>query len=172
MKEYIDGYQHYLKTSSLDKVDLLPEHAKEFWKWFQENAKLFNNDDIKRNLLSPFIILKGGVCFKNSYIVSKTTSGKIFYYEGFAYREMDYSYLRHAFNVNKDGEVLDYSLNKPWKRDKNQYYQIYIGVQIPISFAKMVYNEKKGKNSQYSLLVSYYLHGLGFDRYLEYTSAS
>lgn len=170
MKEYIRGYMRYLNTSSEDKLQIPPEYVLEFWSWFESNAKLYNGIKIRKNLKPTVIDIQTNMCFKNSYRISIAFVKRYFLYEGFAFRNMDKSYLKHSFNVDKQGKVTDFSLFK--NSDNNLNYGVYVGVKIPLSFARMFYEKntrKKDNFTQHSLLVAYFLYRKKDNQFLDYS---
>lgn len=169
MKKYILGYKNYLNTSSEDNLQIPTEYILDFWTWFESNARLFNGTKIKNNLNPTVINIITNMCFRNSYRISIAFVKRYFLYEGFAFRNMDKSYIKHSFNVNKWGKVADFTLLK--NNNSNLNYEIYVGVKIPLSFARMFYKKNNGKTdnfTQYSLLVAYFLYRKNDNRFLEY----
>jgi hypothetical protein len=160
-------YKNQLKSLS-DKSLLIPEgYENKFWDWFEQKSKVFNTKKNRNHLRSTSIPIVDNFCYKNTYRIAKGFIKRFFYFEGFSYSEQKKLCLRHAFNVCKNGKVNDYSL-----QDKSiDKYDFYIGVKIPLGFARKVYFEHGDYIfTQDSLLVAYFMYLNGFDNYLEYTT--
>jgi len=170
MINYINGYKRYLDTSFEDKLDIPIGYEDSFWHWFESKAKLYHGNEISRKLHPTHINQVQNMCYKNSYKISIAYVKKMLLYEGFSFRRMDEFYNRHSFNVNRRGIVMDYSL--PFNENENHNFGIYIGVKIPLSFARKINNQGSSKDrdhNQYSLLVSYFLFCNNVEEYLIYS---
>jgi len=147
----ISGYKRYLETTDEQRLDVPNGYENQFWEWFIRKSYLFNKNKIRKKLqITNITIRENNFCFKNTFRISKGFIKKLAYFEGLAYSGNAVpEYLKHAFNVSKSGKVSDYSLEF---RADNQY-DYYVGVKIPLSFAREVYLELGDyEYSQYSLL--------------------
>lgn len=127
---------------------------------------MFDSKRVKKKLrVTNIPITSNNFCYKNTYRIAKGFIKRLHYFEGFAYSKRHDFYLRHAFNVCKNGKVNDYSIN-----DANNTQDIYIGVKIPLSFARKVYREHGDyRYAQDSLLVPYFMYLNEIEDYLQYT---
>jgi hypothetical protein len=168
-KAIINRFREYLKSTVSENLKIPTELESEFWEWFERKAKYYSLERIKKKLRPVNIELHGSFCFKNSFKIAKAFNKRYFYYEGFAYRKMDYDFCRHAFNVCKWGKIIDYSWNNKKYDDENLRYSEYVGVKIPLSFIRRLYKVKpKGVNNQYPALVSYFLYQKGDKDFAEF----
>ncbi len=167
MNELILGYMRYLNTSSEDNLIIPNEYDSEFWRWFESNGTLYEGIKIRKNSKPSHVDIRANMCFNNSFRMSIAFVKRYFLYEGFAFRNMARSYIKHSFNVDKQGKVVDFSLER--ESDNNLNYGVYVGVKIPLSFARMIYNQSEINFTQHSLLVPYYLYCMQYDSFLEYT---
>jgi hypothetical protein len=165
--ELISSYIKYLRSYS-DQDILIPDGFEDrFWEWFGEKSRIFSSRELRANLKETDIPIEDNFCFKNTYRVAKGFTKRFYYYEGFSFAKQGNEFLRHAFNVCGKYKVNDYSLrNKP-----NKKYDYYVGVKIPLWFARKVYLEHGDYlNAQDSLLVPYFMFLSGMNNYLKYTS--
>lgn len=164
--DLILNYKNQLQSSSDQKLDFPSRYEDRFWEWFNKKSIIFDSKKIRKNLRETSIPISDNFCFKNTYRISKGFVKRLFYFEGFSYNTNSEFALKHAFNVCKHGKVNDYSL-KDKHEDKQDFY---VGVKIPLSFARKVYQEKGDyKFTQYSLLVAYFMYLNGMENYLSYT---
>ena len=160
-------YKIQLESSSGQILYIPPGFEDRFWDWFDKKSYMFDSKNIRKNLRKTSIPIANNFCFKNSYRIAKGFIKRLFYFEGFSYSASTDFALKHAFNVCKHGKVNDYSLNN--KHDEKQ--DVYIGVKIPLTFARKVYQEHGDyTHAQDSLLVPYFMYQLGLENYLDYTS--
>lgn len=162
-KELILKYRTQLNSFS-DQELIIPElHEYGFWEWFEKRSRIYNYKRIRKNLYMTSIPIVGNnFCFKNSFRIAKGFVKRLYYFEGFTYDSSTENCIRHAFNVCKHDTVLDYSLNG--KPESTQDF--YIGVKIPLNFAKKIYHLKgDAKYTQYSLLVPYFMFSNGIENF-------
>lgn len=167
-QELIAKYKAQLSTMSDQQLDIPVGSETDFWNWFERKSRIYNSKRIRKNLyITTIPIVENNFCYKNCYRIAKGFVKRLFYFEGFAYHIHTENCLRHAFNVCKHDTVFDYSLN-----DKPESKQdFYIGIKVPLSFARMIY-AKGGdyKFTQYSLLVPYFLYSIGHKDFFQYRS--
>lgn len=166
-QKLITSYKTQLKSSGDQKLAIPSGYEDRFWEWFINNSILFDTKRVRTKLrVTTIPIIENNFCYKNTYRISKGFVKRLYYFEGFAYSKQNDFCLRHAFNVCKNGKVNDYSImNRP-----NDHQDYYIGVKIPLSFARKVYKEHGDyKFSQDSLLVPYFMYINGLDDYIHYT---
>jgi hypothetical protein len=166
-QELITSYKTQLKSSGDQKLVIPSGYDDRFWEWFTNNSKLFDLKTVRTKLRDTTIpIIDNNFCYKNTYRIAKGFVKRLYYFEGFGYTKQSDFCLRHAFNVCKNGKVNDYSL----RNNTNNAQDYYIGVKIPLSFARKVYKEHGDhKYAQDSLLVPYFMHLNGLNDYLQYT---
>jgi hypothetical protein len=165
--ELILKYKNQLKSFDDQKVIIPMGFEDKFWEWFENKSKMFELKKVRKKLRATNIpIVENNFCFKNTYRIAKGFIKRLFYYEGFSYSNRTESATKHAFNVCKNGKVNDYSL----KDKPNEKQDYYIGVKIPLSFARKIYKEKGDyKFAQDSLLVAYFMYINGIKGYMQYT---
>lgn len=164
-KALILKYKSQLESMGDQQLILPEKYEDDFWDWFIRKSKLFSHKKISHVLRETDVPLKKSFCFKNTYRIAKAFVKRLFYFEGFAYSKNEDFCLKHAFNVTKRCKVNDYSINDN-QQDK---YNYYIGVKINLSFAKKIYKENGDhKNTQYSLLVAYFMYSNFIDNYSKY----
>ena len=172
-EQLVNSYRFYLNTMSLDNLLIPDEFVEGFWTWFSINGKKFDETKIRKKLKFPNLkLFDNNSCFMNTYRILKAFRKRYYYYEGFAVQTNNNNYMRHAFNLSKNGLIIDYSLNYPTKiTDINLFWNCYYGVKIPETFARLVYNKIGNKEqTQLSLLVPYYLYLNDFDDFFEYAN--
>lgn len=163
--ELIEKYKFQLKTSSDQELKMPDACGASFWEWFEAKSRFYTSEKIRKQLLETSIPIQDNFCFKNTYRISKAFVKRLYFSEGFSYKKNTDTCLRHAFNVCKNDRVVDYSLLSK----TTNWQDVYIGVMIPLSFARMIYFKKEDyKHSQYSLLVPYYLYKTENSDYLQY----
>lgn len=168
MKEkLILSYRQQLASTGVQKLDIPDGYIEEFWIWFRDNSFIYDSKSFRKKMRSTDIpIEENNFCFKNSYRIAKGFVKRLYYFEGFAYSKFNDA-VKHAFNVCKNQKVNDYSLMN--KEGFNQSF--YVGVKIPLSFARKIYHKKGDfKYSQESLLVAYFMYKNKLKDYLNYTA--
>jgi hypothetical protein len=164
--ELILSYQQQLKNLGTQSLEIPDGYVAEFWKWFNEHSFFFDSTSFRKKLRKTDIPIENNFCFKNSYRIAKGFVKRLHYFEGFVYSKFNEA-VKHAFNVCNSQKVNDYSLIN--ETDFNQQY--YVGVKIPLTFARKIYHEKGDfKYSQESLLVSYFMYKKNIEGYLNYTT--
>lgn len=167
-QEIITKYKRQLGSMSDQQLDIPNEFEKEYWDWFEIKSRIYNSKRIRKNLYSTTIpIVENNFCYKNSYRIAKGFLLRMFYFEGFLYQKNADHCVRHAFNVCKHDTVFDYSMrNKPINKN-----DIYVGVKIPLTFARKIYMLGGDyKYTQFSLLVPYFLFSIGNENFFQYSS--
>jgi len=177
-EQYIDSYRNYLVSSGQDGLEIPDDYIDEFWDWFKLRAKFFQKERIYKNIVNTAIPIETNSCFKNTYRIAKGFKKNLFYFEGFAYREMDSSFIKHAFNVSKRFKVNDFTLNKLHGKEEdeeeniNEIYSIYIGVKIPLNFIQEIYRSRDYKYAQYTCLVPRFMYENNIPNYISYSELS
>jgi hypothetical protein len=163
----ISAFITQLQTLGTQEMVIPEGYEDRFWEWFRTKSRIFSIRRVRKSLRATSIPIRDNFCYKNTYRIAKGFKKRLFYYEGFAFSQQHDLYLKHAFNVCKWFRVSDYSPNER----HNILFDYYVGVRIPLGFARRIYSEHGDYlNVQDSLLVPYFMSLNGLNGYLDYTA--
>ncbi len=166
-EELIAKYKTQINSIGDQKLDIPAGRETDFWDWFERKSRIYNYKKIRNKLYVTNIPILENFCFKNSFRIAQGFVKRLFYFEGFTYHSRTDNCIRHAFNVCENDTVFDYTLFE--NPENRQDY--YIGIRIPLNFAREIYKLKtEGSYSQYPLLVAYFMMVYKIDGYIQYTS--